>query len=180
MDQMLLNDGVYAYSAAGTGNDKNPMREVHPFADEDGILRDGGCRCHYHQMIYWHGRENPGMILAEMFDLYNRHFFDDLLPAPRIEAVDEMDGCGNLHWEQGDPGASILTVRTATLLGGYEWARDVLLHEMCHLYVRAVLRDEESSSHAAVWVEQADRLGVYVSDAERVKAAERERGAKRF
>lgn len=142
------------------------IRDVHPHADADGILRDGECRSRYFRCCVETDRD-PDRVLPAMFDLFNAHFFGGALPTPDFVVAHDHGYSGNLQWFDGRPAEAILFIDADVLLGGYEWARDVLLHEMCHLYVRAVLKDEDSPAHSPAWVEQADRLGVYVSEAER-------------
>ena len=67
----------------------------------------------------------------------------------------------------------VLSVAVDVLISGYEPARYVVAHEMCHLAVRAGIYappDKGPVSHSAQWVDLAERVGVRVTDQERAEA----------
>jgi hypothetical protein len=131
------------------------MREVHPHADEDEVLRDGPCR---EEFYFRKGRGAPMELVSALFALYNDRFFSG-----QLAAVSCVVDYGQALPYVGRYDAGLVRITTHALNQGYEYFRDVMLHEMAHAYVRVVLGDK-GESHGPLWRAEAERLGVYIDD----------------
>lgn len=131
---------------------------VNGLADADGILRDGPCR-----EIYFRHRVLGIVGLERLFDALNDRYFGGRLTCPVLvlSASLEDDVVGCLDWES-EP--KTLYVDLGYYNSGYEEARDILLHEMCHLYIREVCGDVGEVSHTAGWFVEAIRVGIDITD----------------
>lgn len=133
------------------------MREIHPHADEDQVLRDGNCR----EAFYRHKalRSPPQCLLGELLAQYNNRFFDGALSA--VGAVVLEDPGLPFVGRYGD---GLIELNILAFSEGYEYFRDVLLHEMAHAYARTILGDT-GEAHGDAWRTVALRLGVHIDAA---------------
>lgn len=130
------------------------MSSDHPCADPDGILRDGASR-----EIFYRGRVTKSESPQALFDSLNQHLFSGELPNPEIRIVDGLDVAGRLDWETGP---SVISLAADVWREPYETVREVLVHEMCHLYARAILGDRSEDAHGELWRREAARVGCSV------------------
>jgi len=157
---------VYAHrivrrqAAAETAGDAMTTEQVvlPPHADPDGILRDGGLRREFFRMKCTDMSNSD--IMSVLYLQYNTVFFGGALPIIPLDVVssDDIDFLGRLCWDVEDGPRRIML--STEVFAGYEPFRNTLLHEMCHQYVREVLRDVEEAAHGLQWQARAARCGI--------------------
>ena len=135
---------------------------THPHADSDGIVRDGNLRRTFFRMKVEGASDSE--ILHSFYILYNDRFFRSQLPRIPLEVVEgETDFHGRFHWETENGALTELKLLLRwDQFMGYEWFRESLLHEMCHVWVRCIEGDVsiEQDPHGEAWSRKASEMGL--------------------